>query len=139
MLEARIVGRCTHLQRRGVLIGLAAALLIGSVSTAAHAQAYKGRWKATSTTAISVTGDVTIDTHKITFAGARKPMVLDVKLEEARPGRWLFAVTGSKTGAIPLIQGIALPAGQLKRVQIGTVQLERFFERLKRSRSLSPS
>lgn len=96
---------------------------IALYGAAAQAQAYKGRWQATSNTAISITGDVTIDAQKIAFAGARKPMVLDTQLVEARPGRWLFAVTGSKTGAIPLINGNFLCGrGQLPTYIIATVE-----------------
>ena len=35
-------------------------------------------------------------------------MVLDTKIVDARAGRWLFAVTGSKTGAIPLLNDNSL-------------------------------
>lgn len=91
---------------------LAGLVLFGTVI--AQAQPYKGSWEPYSKTATSVTGSVAIETQQITFTGGKKPMVLNTKLVDTRAGRWLFAVTGSPTGAMPLANGNSLCApGQL--------------------------
>lgn len=106
-----------RLQERTFGTATAAKLALACLAicgTSVYAQPYKGSWEPTSTTALSITGKVTIDSQRITFAGAGKPLTLDTKIVEARAGRWLFAVTGSKTGPIPLIRKNSLCApGQL--------------------------
>lgn len=82
---------------------------VAAVSTGiAQAQSLDGKWQPYSNTASSITGPVTFKGTQITFAGSKKPMVLDLRLVETRGGRNLYEVIGSRTGAIPLLNGNSL-------------------------------
>lgn len=69
-----------------------------------------GDWNALSTTAIGITGDVTLDEHRIAFDGERSYRITKIRLLSASELDAMRDLTGSRTATEATLYKINIPA-----------------------------